>query len=186
LLRIPIQLRLRRQPARQVVILPQKMSIPLPRISRPANRLHNMFPVKHTHQPINPRRIRQQLRLVPLHQATRDHHPLALSIFLQLDRLPDFRQRFGFRRFQKSAGIDNDGIRIRRIRRDGQPIISEQPQHPFAVHQVLGTTEADKSDGSNLVSASTQIKLQIGKKQSPNCPEYLFSAPLYSTGVNTH
>ena len=88
---------------------------------------------------------------MPLNQATRDDHPLALAVGLQIDRVADFLQRFGLGGFQKAARVDDDRIGFAGIRGDRQPVLREQAEHALAVHKVLGTAKADEGDGMNDV-----------------------------------
>src|SRR3954464_8783827 len=84
-----------------------------------------------------------------LHQAPCDDHALALARLLQLHRVANLLERFILGRLEKSASVDDDRVRLRSIRRDGQTILRKEPEHPLAVHEVLRTTEADKGHGLN-------------------------------------
>jgi hypothetical protein len=114
------------------------------------HRFDDVLAIENPHQPIDPRCIRQEFGLMALDQASRHDHPLALPRILEFNRVANLGKRFSLGGFEKPASIDYNRIRLCGIGRDGQPILSEQPKHSLAVHEVLGTAKADEGDGFNL------------------------------------
>jgi hypothetical protein len=63
----------------KIVILAKEMPVILPRILFPADGFDDVLAIEHADEPIDPRHIRQQLRLVPLHETPGNDDALALA-----------------------------------------------------------------------------------------------------------
>ena len=128
--------------------------------------IDDVLAIEHADQAIDFGNFAQELRLVPLHQTPRDDHPLALPVFLELDRIANGSERLGFRRFEESASVDDDGVGARGVVRDRQPVVGEQSEHALAVHEVLRTAEADERDRTNggrtLGHVGRKLTLRLG------------------------
>ena len=98
-------------------------------------------------EPIDPRLLGQELGLVPLDEAAGDDHPAALSVVLEPHGVLDLGHRLGLGGLEEAAGVNDDRVRRRRVRRDRQSILGQQAEHPLAVDEVLGAAEADEGDG---------------------------------------
>ena len=82
---------------------------------------------------------------VPLRQTTGDDKLLTISLNLQFRHFKNRVNRLFLGCVDESTCIHDDDIGFFFLRGNGIALPGESPQHDFAVHQVLGTAEANKS-----------------------------------------
>ena len=118
----------------------------LARVFFAADGFDDMLAIEDTDQAVNSGFIGQKLGLVTLYEATGDDDALAPAVFFHLDGVADFRHRLGFRGFEKTAGVDDDGVGIGGVGGDGEAIHRQQAEHPLAIDEVLRATKTDEGD----------------------------------------
>jgi len=87
-----------------------------------------------------------ELVAVALCKTTGHDEPLTVALRLVPRHLEDRVDRFLLRRVDESAGIDDDDVRTRRIRREVVAGVARKPEHYFRVDEILGTPERDETD----------------------------------------
>jgi hypothetical protein len=71
---------------------------------------------------------------------------LRAADFLVLRHFQNRVHRFLLRRVNEAAGIDDDDVRLVGLGREFMPARGELTHHDFAIDQIFGAAEADKTD----------------------------------------
>ena len=88
---------------------------------------------------------------VALGEAPSDDQPPALAGLLEVGGLPDKIERFLLRLLDEAAGVDDDDLRVLNVGADDAAGLGDAPHEPLGIHEVLGATQADDTDGFGQV-----------------------------------
>ena len=75
-----------------------------------ADRIDDVIAIKDADHRIDAGGPLEQLRAVPLHQTTGDHHALDLTFLFAANRVVNHFERLVFRCFEEAAGVDDDRV----------------------------------------------------------------------------
>ena len=75
-----------------------------------ADRIDDVIAIKDADHRIDAGGPLEQLRAVPLHQTTGDHHALDLALFFAANCVVNHFERLVFRCFEEAAGVDDDRV----------------------------------------------------------------------------
>ena len=119
-----------------------------------AHSVHDVVTIKDTNHGVDTRCPLQHLGAVALHKAASHDDALhSASAFTFECFLNDF-QTFVLGRFQKSTGVDDDGVGCIVVGDQLDAASGQDAEHLLAVNKVLRAAEADECDGANGVIGS--------------------------------
>ena len=111
-----------------------------PPIKRVATRAISSRPNTPNHL-IDFRKLVEQNLFLTFGQAAGDDHGAHLAGPLAFEHLLDHADRFLAGRVDEAAGVDHDEVGRLGIGNDGEPVLSEQAEHPLGIDQVLRATK---------------------------------------------
>ena len=92
------------------------------------------------------RHLALDLIAIALDQASRHDQLFCPADLLVLGHFEDGVDRFFFGRIDEAAGVDDEHVGLIGMWRELVPAGHKLPHHDFAVNQILGTAQADKTD----------------------------------------
>ncbi len=149
----------RRRNARRVLVVEQLVlarehdAVPLERL---LDGLHDAVPRTCADDGVRLRHVVEELLSVALAEAARDDEAAAAAGLLVVRHVEDRRDRLLLRGLNERARIDDEDIRLRRVRRELDAVLPQDAEHHFRIDEILGTTKTDKTCFHNL--SSTNIR----------------------------
>ena len=98
------------------------------------------------HHGVHFRNLLHDLLLVALGQAAGDHHLQVGVGLLVLAGREDVLNGLGFGAFNEAAGVDDDAVGLRKLRRGGVAVLDEGMAEHVRVHLIFGA--AQRNDGN--------------------------------------
>ena len=145
----------RRRDARRVLVIEQLVlacdddAVSLERL---LDGLHDAVPRACADDGIRLRHIIEELLPVALAEATCDDEAAAAAGLLVFRHVEDGRDRLLLGGLDERACIDDEDIRLRRLRRELDAVLPEDAEHHFRIDEILGTAKTDKTCFHNLSS----------------------------------
>ena len=97
--------------------------------------------------------VDEQFFFLTLGQTARDDHAAQVALLFELEHFVDRGERLVTGLFDKAAGVDDREVGPFRVVDQVVSVDLQHAEHPFAVDEVFGATEADKGIGSLCVRA---------------------------------
>ena len=118
----------------------------LPRVFLAMHGFDDVLAIEYTHEAIDARFLGEELGLMPLHQAAGDDQLAGTANLLVFSHFEDGVDRFLLGGVDETAGVDHQDVGLVGLMRQLVASGDQLAHHDFAVDEILGATQTDKTD----------------------------------------